>query len=244
MARAFEISSKVDERNTMIMSDVYSVLMNIMGGRFERIMSHIEKARDLDKNGNFVNVILNAEALSYQNSCNYERGAQMHEEIISEIHEGDFRTLSISLVNLGFCYVNMGRFDEALKVTERAFELVSRSPNPAFLMAANENRGIAFAGLGKYDESIEAFNESLSFKSAGNFPFQTTRVQRYYGKMLLDNGRTEEARFMLFSSASMAKKVHRDEWIDDIDRLFVCIDRDEDISWWDPMPVFDWSATQ
>jgi tetratricopeptide (TPR) repeat protein len=88
--------------------------------------------------------------------------AELDKAIFHDAHAlrvaSDFPEL---LFNLGLDYVQLGRFDEAIKLFRRAMNLKPRLPSRHFEVGLHYNLGMALVGAGHMDESVEHFRRVI-----------------------------------------------------------------------------------
>ena len=84
------------------------------------------------------------------------------------LDRNDLRGASGALNDAAFVYWNNNHYKEAADYYEKSLKLNEQVANENGIAMINNNLGMLYADLGKYDQSLEKFNTTLAARRAGN----------------------------------------------------------------------------
>ncbi len=156
----FENSLKVaDEKEKKSIYPIGAIIHAAMG-KMEEARKYLDminpdKYRDVDKG--FVYNALGICYLREQRNEEAERSLVLAKEYLADKNSAFYVTV---LSNLAVALERLGKYHEALSVTEEALQRASGLYHSHSLMAINHNRALLFTHLGEYEKAIESLKES------------------------------------------------------------------------------------
>ncbi|HNS18638.1 MAG TPA: adenylate/guanylate cyclase domain-containing protein [Bacteroidales bacterium] len=111
--------------------------------------------------------LLEAKANSYFLLEQYENAAGVYHDLMANRNDqqGDGR-LTFMNNRLTLCYLNLGRYEEALAANQKLLDLVRAGGDRGREMLALNNEGYILQKTGRYEEALSSFDESLGLQHA------------------------------------------------------------------------------
>ena len=118
--------------------------------------------------------------------------------------------LARASVNLGNLELYAGRFDEAIRLYERAVGIWRDAGEVAMLDVVTQNLGLAYSGAGGHDRAIELLDDSVVLARGTGDPAHVASALRSLGRALL-LGQRDSARALALLREGLALSIELDE---------------------------------
>ena len=118
--------------------------------------------------------------------------------------------LARASVNLGNLELYAGRFDEAIRLYERAVGIWRDAGEVAMLDVVTQNLGLAYSGAGGHDRAIELLDDSVVLARGTGDPAHVASALRSLGRALL-LGERDSARALALLREGLALSIELDE---------------------------------
>ncbi len=164
---------------------------------FDQALHNYNEALKLYKNIGFKQGIANcynAIAITYKNKRQLRKSITYFEKSISIEEEIRGKNLSASLINLGATYQNLGEFDAAIALLNKALSIAQTNKNKQRVAYSLNNLGTIYTSQGNYPLALEHYKKSLyineklsdSLGMANNLQNmgQIYQTQKYYNKAM------------------------------------------------------------
>jgi len=171
-SKAIEYYNKaieLNDKNSVAWNNIGNALFNLK--KYEEALPYFEKSIELWPKGGSQDML----AWCFMELKKYEKAIEVFNQ-----HNAILGTSSYRLVKMGYCYLEIGKNQEALSCASEAIQMGPNDPRGSRETHARAwyVRGKAYLNLGKTAEALHDFDEALKFDPSCQEAFEASMKAR------------------------------------------------------------------